>query len=88
MISESVGQKPGIKWYLRPVAVVIAIFALGPFALPLVWSNPRYDKKTRIVITSIVIAATYLLGIMVVRSIKPLLSYYRQLLGFTHDGIN
>ncbi len=55
--SESVA--PGGKWYFTNMAVVIALLALGPFALPLVWLNPRYNLVTRLVITVVVVAFSY-----------------------------
>ena len=30
------------KWYFTTSTIVIALLCLGPFALPLVWLNPRY----------------------------------------------
>jgi len=48
------------KWYFTTSAVVIALLCLGPFALPLVWLNPRYKIVTKIVVTFVVIAFTVL----------------------------
>src|SRR4030042_5984539 len=31
------------KWYFATSTVVVAMLCLGPFALPLVWLNPRYN---------------------------------------------
>jgi len=50
--------KPGTKWYFATSAVVIAILCVGPFALPLVWFNPRYKAVTRVVVTIAVIILT------------------------------
>ncbi len=40
-----------------------ALLSLGPFALPLVWFNPRYKPITKLVITVIVISLSVLLCI-------------------------
>jgi hypothetical protein len=56
------------KWYFATPSVVIALLCLGPFALPLVWLNPRYKLVTRAIITAIVLVATvlclYLMDVM------------------------
>ena len=46
------------KWYFSTIGLVIAILCIGPFALPLVWMNPRYKPLTKTVITLIVIVIT------------------------------
>ena len=51
---------PKTKWYFSTPAVVIALLALGPLALPLVWLNQRYKIITKVVVTVIVIALTIL----------------------------
>lgn len=47
-----------IKWYHRPVIVLIAILALGPFALPLVWMTPSLKPWHKIVLTLILLVLT------------------------------
>ena len=53
--------KPKSRWHQSTTAVVIALLSVGPFALPLVWFNPRYSVVTRIVITVLVLFATAML---------------------------
>ena len=53
--------RPGTKWYFSTSSVVIALLCLGPFALPLVWFNPRYKIITRLVVTIAVIGISILL---------------------------
>jgi inhibitor of cysteine peptidase len=38
-------NKPQEKWYFRTYWLVIALFCIGPFALPLLWFNPRFSLK-------------------------------------------
>lgn len=40
-----------MKWYLKPISIIIAILIIGPFALPLVWMSPAFKKWHKIVIT-------------------------------------
>lgn len=52
-------KKPvSVKWYYNPIWIIVAILAVGPFALPLVWFSPRLKKLHKIILTVLVIAAT------------------------------
>ncbi len=52
-------RPPAQKWYFSTTTLVIAIFTVGPFALPLVWLNPRFNLVARIVLTVTVLAVSY-----------------------------
>jgi hypothetical protein len=49
------------KWYHATSTLVAALCFLGPLALPLVWTNPRYKVLTKLLITAGIIALTILL---------------------------
>lgn len=51
----------GKKMMQSTTTLVIALLTVGPFALPLVWVNPRYSKLTKTLITVGVMAGTFLL---------------------------
>jgi hypothetical protein len=51
-------KRKSAKWYFTTPIVVIAILAVGPFALPLIWFNPRYGITTKVVVTILVVALT------------------------------
>ncbi len=55
------------KWYFSTGTVVIALLSVGPFALPLVWFNPRYKRITKLVLTVVVILISVLVYIAVRR---------------------
>jgi predicted nucleic acid-binding Zn ribbon protein len=60
--------KPGrtqTKWYFSTHVVVIALLCAGPFALPLVWFNPRWNMPTKIVLTVVVVLITVLCWVLV-----------------------
>ncbi len=44
-----------VRWYFSNTVVILALLTVGPFALPLVWFNPRYGRVHRVVITIAVI---------------------------------
>ena len=68
------------KWYHKTYGVVIAILLLGPFALPLVWKNPRYNRASKIAVTVIVALMTYYLTVAVIKAIKDFNQSYQQML--------
>ena len=49
------------KWYHSTMVLIGAIATLGPMALPMVWTNPRYSRTTKAVITLSVLLLTVLL---------------------------
>ncbi len=48
------------KWYHSTFTLVVVVLCLGPFALPLVWTNPRYKGATKLLISAAIIALTLL----------------------------
>jgi len=56
------------KWYHATSFVILMLLIVGPFALPLIWFNPRYKPLVKIIATVVVIAVTiiasYLMGLM------------------------
>jgi hypothetical protein len=57
------GKEEKVKWYLRPVGVVLLLFfVLGPFALPLLYKSPKFRKTLKIVLTiAVMIYTLYLI---------------------------
>ena len=64
------------KWYFKPYSVVITFLVVGPLALPLVWFNPGLSRRNKTVVTIIIIVVSYLLGILLVNSLKSIYEYY------------
>lgn len=62
-----------MKWYFRPMAVIVVILCAGPLALPLLWLSPAFKKSHKIIITILVIVLTIVL-------IKSSIELYRVLL--------
>ncbi len=62
-MSGTPSQEENIKWYLRPIGVVLLLFfVLGPFGLPLLYKSPKFSRKLKIVLTVVVIIyTTYLI---------------------------
>lgn len=69
-------RPPEVKWYFRTYWIVIAFLCAGPLALPLVWLNPRFSQRTKIIVSIIMAILSCYLGAMLVSSIKSLKEYY------------
>lgn len=53
------GQGSHLPYYYKPFAIVLlTIFALGPFALPLVWKTPRWKKNGKLIASALVLLYT------------------------------
>ncbi len=55
-------DSPGLAWYHTPVGIaLLALFVLGPLALPLVWRTPAFGPRGRAVATVLILLYTALL---------------------------
>lgn len=70
-------NKPEVKWYFKTPALIIAFLCVGPLALPLLWWNPRFGSRSKILVTCAVIILTWFLGIASIKALKSLSSEYR-----------
>lgn len=52
------GKQVPVRWFYRPVWVVVAILAAGPFALPLVWLSPGLKRWHKVLLSLITIVIT------------------------------
>ena len=77
--NEFLNKKPTEKWYLKPTALVIGFFCIGPLILPLLWINPRYTRTKKIVITLVIVVISYYFTILFAKSVKSLQSSYELL---------
>lgn len=66
-----------VKWYQTTGSLVMGILLAGPLALPLVWTHPRYSRTKKTVITVLVLILTYVLVVVMKRSIESMTDYYR-----------
>ncbi len=67
------------KWYYKPSVLIFSFLCVGFFALPLLWINPKYNQRQKIIISIIVVILTFVLGFILIKSIKTVYSYYRQM---------
>ncbi len=67
------------QWYFKTYWLVIGLFCVGPFALPLLWFNPAHSRHKKIVISIAVIALTYILGMLLNHALESIGEYYKLL---------
>jgi membrane protein implicated in regulation of membrane protease activity len=72
-------SKPKNKWYFKTPLLVTAFLCVGPLALPLLWFNPRFTKKTKVIVSVIVLILTYYLGVLFFKSVETNTEYCQQL---------
>ncbi len=72
--------KPKVKIIDSFWAFLFSTAVFGPFALPLLWRNPRYKKTTKILGSVVVVLLTVLLIWIVKVYIDPFLAQYKALL--------
>lgn len=73
-------EKKKEKWYFRPSSLIVSFLLVGPFMLPLVWFNPGFSKKAKMVISAVVIGLSIMLTMALVNSVRSITSYYRVIL--------
>ncbi len=66
-------NKPKSKWYHSPLTLIAAILCIGPFALPLVWTNKRYSITTKAIITTAITGLTVFLFYVMMKMYMGLL---------------
>ena len=77
---------PGARWY-HNVWIVLAMifFVLGPFALPLVWSHPRFSRVGKVCLSALTLIYTAWIIILIQQMIQTVTEHFNQLnatLGF------
>ena len=65
-----------VKWYFKTSRIVFAFLCVGPFALPLVWLNPRFSQKTKVIITIVVIILSWYLGSLLNNALRSFKQSY------------
>ena len=74
------------KWYFRTYVFIVAFLCIGPFALPLIWINPRFNITKKIIITVIVAVLSFYVGLLLAKSLESIISYYGQLTKLSQGG--
>ena len=73
-------EKKQEKWYFKPGTLIISFLCVGPFMLPLVWMNPNISRRSKAVISGVVIVLTLILTVVMVKSLQSIGKYYEFIL--------
>lgn len=79
-METSVNSRTKIKVIDSLWTLIIAIACLGPFALPLLWRNPRFSKSKKIWVSVVVCVLTLVLLWIAKIYIEPFLDEYQSLM--------
>ena len=72
-----ISDKPKEKWYFKSTSLVVSFLCVGPFMLPLVWFHPTLTKKEKIIYTIIILALSYLIFVVFMKSMKSMFDSYK-----------
>ncbi|MDP8253029.1 MAG: zinc ribbon domain-containing protein [Candidatus Kaelpia aquatica] len=74
---EFLGKKTKESWFFKTSNLIVAFVCVGPFALPLLWLNPRFSRRSKSIVTIIVLVLSYFLGKAFAHSLKVVIDYYK-----------
>ena len=71
---------PGKKWYHNIwVTLCLLFFVVGPFGLPLVWTNPRFSRTVKWLLTGAMVLYTVVLAWLTLQMIRAVSQDMREL---------
>jgi hypothetical protein len=70
-------------WYFSTGIFVLLVLTIGPFALPLMWFNPRYSLITKVLVSVAVIVVSYFLYQSFMVAWKQIEQYYGPVMGLS-----
>jgi predicted nucleic acid-binding Zn ribbon protein len=65
-----------MQWYFSKTFIVLALFCVGPLALPLIWWRPQTSRAWKIGLTIGILVLSWLLFQATLKSIETLKEYY------------
>jgi hypothetical protein len=76
-VTPSRAEEDKTPWYFRTSFIILAFCAVGPLALPLVWWRPGTTLAWKIGLTIGTLAASWLLYLLMLESIRSIRELYR-----------
>jgi len=73
---EFLAQKKQGPWYYSTTALVIGFLCIGPLVLPLLWINPRYNVRIKIIVSVVMLLLTYYFVKALNSTFQSLQEYY------------
>ncbi len=75
---EFLEKEEKTKWFFKNPSLIFLFLCVGPLVLPLVWTNPRFNRNTKLIVTIVIAIVTYFAWIATARAFKTISSYYGQ----------
>jgi hypothetical protein len=75
-------KKPSVPWYYQTSTLILAFLIVGPLALPLLWVNPKIKLWVKLLVTVLLIIATYLFIVVVMKYVHTVKSLYMNMSSF------
>ncbi len=72
---------PKKKWYYSIGFVVTLLIVVGPLGLPLLYASTEFSKRSKVIITILVIAVTLYATFQTVLIVQMFIEHYRQAFG-------
>ncbi len=69
-------KKDKVKWFFKPYTLIVAFVCVGPLMLPLIWFHPILTDRKKILYTVVILAVSWWLGLLFVKSLKSVNDYY------------
>ena len=79
MTEPDKASAPKKKWYFKKGTLVFALLMVGPFALPLLWVNPRYSLFAKIFWSVLIIGITVGAGFFTAKLLETLMQQLSQM---------
>jgi hypothetical protein len=70
-----------VPWYFRKSFIIIALMAVGPLALPLIWWHPKTPRGWKIGLTIGILILSWILFQITMESLRTIREYYKLLEG-------
>jgi hypothetical protein len=74
-------QKQKGPWYYSTSTLVLTLFTVGPFALPLVWFNPKYSVTKKVILSIVILLISWWLFKMFITSLQVIKQSYGLIAG-------
>jgi hypothetical protein len=71
--------KEKLPWYFGTTFIVIAVFSVGPLALPLIWWRPHTTRAWKIGLSLAILVLSWILYRLTMESVQTIKEYYKLL---------
>ena len=72
-------ESPKPKWFFRKSTLIVTFLLVGPFVLPLVWGNPTFSRRKKVLLTVVIVLVTVVLLGLTAQALLELKKYYQTL---------